>query len=124
VPPDVTGDVGDLDTRWLVLESRGPDVDLLATAAARGLDLQPGLLEQHRIRPSASSGGVRLAGWRTFGRLAPVASDVGGRLPEGLLVAGHASYLPAGLPTELLSAALAAAALPTTPGSADPKTFA
>ena len=67
---------------------------------------------------------MRLAGWRTFGRLAPVASDVGGRLPEGLLVAGHASYLPAGLPTELLSAALAAAALPTTPGSADPKTFA
>lgn len=116
VPTDVWADP-DGDSSWVCLEAaaaHGDDTDLVAVAARRGLDLTPGVLERHDLTPVAWDNGAALAGWRVFGRLSPVTPL---RAAHGLLVAGRASYLPAGLPTELLSGALAAAAIDGAAGS-------
>lgn len=110
VPPDVWTDP-DGDATWVCLEARtahGDQSDLVALAAARGLDLTRGVLERHDLPPTPWDSGAALTGWRVFGRLAPITPLPAG---GGLLVAGRASYLPAGLPTELLSGALAIAAI-------------
>ncbi|HEY8788257.1 MAG TPA: FAD-dependent oxidoreductase [Actinopolymorphaceae bacterium] len=116
VPADVWADP-DGNSSWVCLEAATPPrdrTDLVAVAARRDLDLTPGVLERHDLTPVAWGSGAALTGWRVFGRLSPVTP-----LPvsHGLLVAGHASYLPAGLPTELLSGALAAAAIDGAAGS-------
>jgi len=110
IPSDVWTDP-DGNSGWVCLEAQtapGHDGDLVASAAQRGLDLKPGLLERHDLTAAVWDNGAALTGWRVFGRLSPVTPLPAG---HGLLVAGRASYLPAGLPTELLSGALAAAAI-------------
>jgi len=110
VPADVWTDP-DGNSGWVCLESQsaiGRNADLVAVAAERGFDLRRGVLERHDLPPVPWDSGAALTGWRVFGRLAPITPLPAG---AGLLVAGRASYLPAGLPTELLSGALAAAAL-------------
>lgn len=110
VPADVWTDP-DGNSSWVCLEAStgsADDDDLVALAAERGLDLRRGVLERHDLPPVPCDGGAALTGWRVFGRLLPVAP-----LPpaHGLLVAGRASYLPPGLPSELLAGALAVAAI-------------
>jgi phytoene dehydrogenase-like protein len=116
VPADVWADP-EGNSSWVCLEAATPprdQTDLVAVAATRGLDLTPGVLERHDLPPVGWDSGAALTGWRVFGRLSPVTPLAAA---HGLLVAGRASYLPAGLPTELLSGALAAAAIDGAAGS-------
>jgi len=117
VPPDVWTDP-DGNSSWVCLEARtasGHQIDLVADAAARGLDLTRGVLDRFDLPTVPWASGAAITGWRVFGRLAPITPLPPG---HGLLVAGHGSYLPAGLPTELLSGALAVAAIDGAAGDA------
>jgi phytoene dehydrogenase-like protein len=108
VPADVWSDP-DGNSAWVCLETTAAPrdaIDPVAAAAARGLDLTPGLIDRHDLAPVEWAAGAAITGWRAFGRLSPVTPSL-----RGLLVAGRASYLPGGLATELLSGALAAAAI-------------
>ncbi len=112
VPADVWADPDD-NSGWVCLDvdtTPGDESDVVAVAATRGLDLTPGVLERHDLAPVPWGNGAALTGWRILGRLSAVTPLPAG---HGLLVAGRASYLPAGLPTELLSGALAVAAIGT-----------
>jgi hypothetical protein len=89
----------------LTVEAYGPvHGDVLAELAARGLDLRQAVVVRQDEPAQPWAAGVMFEGPRTIRRLAPIA----GVLP-GLLTVGRSAYLPAGLPTELLTAALAAA---------------
>jgi phytoene dehydrogenase-like protein len=125
VPADVWTDP-DANSAWVCLDaatgSGNAAPDLVAAAATRGVDLTPGLLERHDLAPVAWAASAGVTGWRVFGRLSPITPSSGPSRRSGLaglLVAGRAAYLPGGLATELLSGALAAAAIDEGAGDSD-----
>ena len=83
--------------------------DPLDELADRGLDLRAGVVVRHDEPAATWAAGTLVGATSTLRRLAPVAG-----VAPGLITVGRAAYLPAGLATEVLSAALAAAEIDRT----------